>query len=147
MTEPSAVDALMADCRAVVDQIAEHKQAVLDLTARRDVMVAELRRLGLPERAVGRLLGISGPRVNQIMNPAAGGPERGSPPAAPPAVMSGHNGKCIYCEHGPYCTRCAPPGPVPDDAYVCGACREEITRSEIAADPYYRDAAVFGDGA
>ncbi len=49
----------------------------------------------------------------------------------------GHNGKCIYCQHGPYCLTCPPPesatGP------VCGNCREEVTRSEIAADPYYRD--------
>ena len=61
--------------------------------------------------------------------------------------MSGHDRKCIYCEHGPYCTQCPPPDPIPDDAYVCGPCREEITRSAIAADPYYRDAASFGDGA
>lgn len=74
MSEPSAVDALMADCRAVVEQIAEHKAAIAGLTMQRDVMVAELRRLGLPERAVGRLLGISGPRVNQIMNPDGDGP-------------------------------------------------------------------------
>ena len=40
--------------------------------------------------------------------------------------MNGHDGKCIYCEHGPYCTRCAPPGSVPDDAYVCGPCREAL---------------------
>jgi hypothetical protein len=61
--------------------------------------------------------------------------------------VSGHDGRCIYCEHGPYCTQCPPPGSIPDDAHVCGPCREEITRSEIAADPYYRDAATFGDGA
>jgi DNA-binding transcriptional regulator YdaS (Cro superfamily) len=79
MDDQSVVDALIADCRAVVDQIAEHKRAVVALTVRRDGIAAELRRLGLPERAVGRLLGISGPRVNQI----TGGKRRpGSAPTA-----------------------------------------------------------------
>lgn len=87
MTDTSAVDALVADCRAVVDAIAQHKAAVAGLIERRDAMVAELRRLGLPERAVGRLLGISGPRVNQIMNPAHGAPERPSQAVVPPVVL------------------------------------------------------------
>ena len=47
-----------------------------------------------------------------------------------------HNGPCIYCEHGPYCLACPPPDVA--DGPVCTRCREEITRSEIAADPYYR---------
>jgi hypothetical protein len=45
---------------------------------------------------------------------------------------------CIYCQHGPYCLTCEPPASVPDDAHVCGPCREKITRSEISADPYYQ---------
>lgn len=49
-----------------------------------------------------------------------------------------HDPRCIYCEHGPYCVACPPPASIPDDAYVCGPHREEITRSEIAADPYFR---------
>lgn len=64
------VEVLLAKCQQVSEAIASHRQAISDLTAERDGMVAELRRLGLSERAVGRLLGISGPRVNQIMNPA-----------------------------------------------------------------------------
>ena len=59
-------------------------------------------------------------------------------------VVPGHNGPCIYCEHGPYCLICPPPDVV--EGPVCGRCREEITRSEIAADPYYSGGAVFGDG-
>ena len=51
---------------------------------------------------------------------------------------TGHDPRCLYCEHGPYCLTCPPPASIPDDAYVCGRCREGITRSEIAADPYYR---------
>ena len=58
-----------------------------------------------------------------------------------------HSGPCIYCEHGPYCLTCPPQDAIDDDAPVCGRCREEITRSEIAADPYYSGGAVFGDGA
>ena len=52
-----------------------------------------------------------------------------------------HSGPCIYCEHGPYCLTC-PPGVV--EGPVCGRCREEITRSEIAADPYYSGG--YGEG-
>ena len=55
-------------------------------------------------------------------------------------MKSEHDDRCIYCEHGPYCTdltACPPPGAIPDDAFVCGPCREAITRGEIAADPYY----------
>lgn len=64
-----------------------------------------------------------------------------------PDLMTKHNARCLYCEHGPYCLTCPPPASIPDDAYVCGPCREEITRQEIAADPYYQSGAVFGDGA
>lgn len=51
-----------------------------------------------------------------------------------------HDPRCIYCEHGPYCLMCPAwmTASIPDDAYVCGPHREEITRSEIAADPYFR---------
>ena len=49
-----------------------------------------------------------------------------------------HDARCIYCEHGPYCLLCPGPGAIPDDAHVCGPCREAITRGEIAADPYYQ---------
>ena len=66
----SPVEVLLAKCQQVSDAISGHREAISGLTAERDGMVAELRRLGLSERAVGRLLGISGPRVNQIMNPA-----------------------------------------------------------------------------
>ena len=66
----SPVEVLLAKCRQVSDAISGHREAIAGLTVERDGMVAELRRLGLSERAVGRLLGISGPRVNQIMNPA-----------------------------------------------------------------------------
>ncbi len=52
--------------------------------------------------------------------------------------MTEHDPRCLYCEHGPYCLTCPPPAAVPDDAHVCARCREEITRQEIAADPYYR---------
>jgi len=52
---------------------------------------------------------------------------------------------CIYCEHGPYCPTCPPPPVV--DGEVCAPCREAITRSEIAADPYYRDGCATGEGA
>ena len=62
-------------------------------------------------------------------------------------ASAGHDQRCLYCEHGPYCLTCPPPASIPDDAYVCGPCREEITRSEIGADPYYRNGAIFGDGA
>lgn len=57
-----------------------------------------------------------------------------------------HDGPCIYCEHGPYCLACPPPPVIADDAPVCSRCREEVTRSEIAADPYYRgdDPEMFG---
>jgi hypothetical protein len=48
-----------------------------------------------------------------------------------------HDVRCIYCEHGPYCLACPAPDPIPDDAHVCGPCREAITRGEIAADPWY----------
>lgn len=75
MTQSSPVDALLADCRRVTEAIAGHRQAVTDLTAERDGMVVQLRTLGLSERAVGRLLGISGPRVNQITHPAQDAPE------------------------------------------------------------------------
>ena len=68
----SPVEVLLAKCQQVSEAIAGHREAISDLTAERDGMVAELRRLGLSERAVGRLLGISGPRVNQIM---AAGPD------------------------------------------------------------------------
>lgn len=66
----STVEALLAECQRVSDAIAGHRVAIAGLTAERDGMVAELRRLGLSERAVGRLLGISGPRVHQIVSPA-----------------------------------------------------------------------------
>lgn len=58
-----------------------------------------------------------------------------------------HDPRCLYCEHGPYCLTCPPPAPIPDDAYVCGPCHEEITRREIAADPYYEGdyVTMFGD--
>jgi hypothetical protein len=49
-----------------------------------------------------------------------------------------HDARCIYCEHGPYCLTCPAPDLVPDDAHVCGPCREAITRGEITADPYYQ---------
>jgi hypothetical protein len=39
---------------------------------------------------------------------------------------------------GPYCLTCPAPDLVPDDAHVCGPCREAITRGEITADPYYQ---------
>ena len=55
-----------------------------------------------------------------------------------------HSGPCIYCEHGPYCLACPPPAVV--EGTVCSRCREQITRSEIAADPYYSGGAAFGDG-
>ena len=74
----SPVEVLLAKCQQVSEAIAGHREAISDLTAERDGMVAELRRLGLSERAVGRLLGISGPRVNQIMNPV------GPPPPSDP---------------------------------------------------------------
>ena len=64
-----------------------------------------------------------------------------------PETDRAHDGPCIYCEHGPYCLTCPPPPVIADDAPVCGRCREEITRSEIAADPYYGGGATFGDGA
>lgn len=79
----SPVEVLLAKCQQVSDAIAGHRQAISDLTAERDGMVGELRKLGLSERAVGRLLGISGPRVNQIMNPAEGEPA----PAGPSGVV------------------------------------------------------------
>ena len=63
----SPVEVLVAKCRQVSEAIAGHREAIAGLAAERDGMVGELRRLGLSERAVGRLLGISGPRVNQIM--------------------------------------------------------------------------------
>ena len=63
------------------------------------------------------------------------------------AVADGHNGPCIYCEHGPYCLTCPPPPVIEDDAPVCSRCREGVTRSEIAADPYFSGGDVFGDGA
>lgn len=52
--------------------------------------------------------------------------------------MSKHDPKCLYCAHGPYCLTCEPPASIPDNAYVCASCREKITQSEIAADPYYQ---------
>lgn len=52
--------------------------------------------------------------------------------------MTGHDPRCLYCEHGPACLTCPPPDVIPENAYVCGRCREEITRAEIAADPYYQ---------
>lgn len=58
-----------------------------------------------------------------------------------------HDGPCIYCEHGPYCLTCPPPHVIADDAPVCGRCREAITRSEIAADPYYGGDDAGLDGA
>lgn len=58
-----------------------------------------------------------------------------------------HDPACIYCERGPYCLTCPAPPVIPDDAKVCGPCREAITRSEIAADPYYRDDYAIGEGA
>ena len=76
---------------------------------------------------------------------------QGSGPCAscpePEPGPDAHDGPCIYCEHGPYCLTCPPPPVITDDSPVCGRCREEITCSEIAADPYYSGGAVFGDGA
>ena len=54
------------------------------------------------------------------------------------AVYRPHDPRCLYCAHGPWCPTCPPPASIPEDAYVCGPCREEITRGEIAADPYYQ---------
>jgi hypothetical protein len=85
MAGPSVVLALVEECRSVVDEIAEHKRAVAALVERRDALVAELRRVGMPERAVGRLLGISGPRVNQI----TGGRRQRRPGGAPTAAEPG----------------------------------------------------------
>lgn len=79
--DASAVDELVAQCQRVCESIAEHKRSVVALTVERDAMVRELRRLGLPERTVGRLLGISGPRVNQITKTASEAPPA---PAEPP---------------------------------------------------------------
>ena len=48
-----------------------------------------------------------------------------------------HDPRCLYCEHGPYCCECPGAAAIPDDAFVCGPCREAIARGTIAADPYY----------
>lgn len=63
-----------------------------------------------------------------------------------------HTDPCVYCpQHGPACVSCETPlpaGPV-EQWPVCTACRNELARAEIAADPYYRGdyEAMFGDDA
>jgi hypothetical protein len=63
-----------------------------------------------------------------------------------------HSGPCLYCpQHGPACVSCdtpLPAGPI-EQQPVCRACAEEITRLEIAADPYACGdyVAMFGDDA
>lgn len=56
-----------------------------------------------------------------------------------------HSGPCVYCSHGPSCVRCETTGG--PDGPVCRNCAEEITRAEIAADPYSRgdNYVMFGD--
>jgi hypothetical protein len=63
-----------------------------------------------------------------------------------------HGGPCVYCpQHGPACVSCDSPTPAApvEDWPVCAACSSELTRLEIAADPYYRGDyyAQFGDDA
>lgn len=64
--------------------------------------------------------------------------------------------RCLYeCDdhHGAgprvHTLKCVLPSPMAEGAYVCGDCRAEIARQEIAADPYYSgdNYAMFGDDA
>lgn len=47
-----------------------------------------------------------------------------------------HDPRCLYCEHGPYCTRCKWADVAADDAFVCARHTGEIKHQEIATDPY-----------
>jgi hypothetical protein len=70
-----SVDVLVAECGRIEAGIAEHRAAIAALVSERNAFVVRLRGLGLSERGVGRLLGISGVRVHQIL-------------AAPPVVWA-----------------------------------------------------------